>query len=279
MFGRFSTGCSTFWKPAANGATCRETSRRAARATTICSCGPGTEPWSASITNSTGASASSKAGRPARPPPWSTARVSARRKRGPASDPVGYDAGKKIKGVKYHILVDTLGLLLSVVVHHAGVQDRDGTALVLDKKTRSLFPFIRVVFADGGYQVNVAAATVSETGGWKLAIVKRSDQAKGFVVLPRRWLVERTLAWLTRCRRPVRHYEQYLHTSVAFIHLAMIRLRADWLGNNLSRQTLRLKLAAAGQTTPAGPAPSIPHAARRHHRGASCETKMDKRTG
>ena len=111
-----------------------------------------------------------------------------------------------------------------MVVHHAGIQDRDGAAQVLDKKTRSLFPFIRVIFADGGYQGDVAAATVSETGDWQLAIVKRSDQAKGFVVLPKRWLVERTLAWLTRCRRLVRHYEQYLHTSVAFIHLAMIRL-------------------------------------------------------
>lgn len=104
-------------------------------------------------------------------------------KRGPASDPVGYDAGKKIKGVKYHILVDTLGLLLSVAVHHAGIQDRDGAALVLDKKTRALFPFIRVIFADGGYQGPVAATAVGKTGDWQLSIVKRSDQAKGFVVL------------------------------------------------------------------------------------------------
>lgn len=137
---------------------------------------------------------------------------------------MGYDAGKKIKGVKYHILVDTLGLLLNIVVHHAGLQDRDGAALVLDKKTRALFPFIQVIFADGGYQGEAAAARISETGNWRLAIVKRSDQAKGFVVLPKRWLVERTLAWLTRCRRLVRHYEQYLQTSVAFIRLAMIRL-------------------------------------------------------
>ena len=61
-------------------------------------------------------------------------------------------------------------------------------------------------------------------GSWRLEIVKRSDQVKGFVVLPKRWLVERTLSWLTRCRRLVRHYEQYLRTSVAFIHLARIRL-------------------------------------------------------
>ena len=126
--------------------------------------------------------------------------------------------------MKYHILVDTLGLLLNVVVHRADIQDRDGPALVLDKHTRALFPFLQVIFADGGYQGEAAAAKIREAGSWRLEIVKRSDQVKGFVVLPKRWLVERTLSWLTRCRRLVRHYEQYLRTSVAFIHLAMIRL-------------------------------------------------------
>lgn len=81
-----------------------------------------------------------------------------------------------------------------------------------------------MIFADGGYQGEVAASKVKEAGDWQLEIVKRSDQAKGFVVLPKRWLVERTLSWLTRCRRLVRHYEQYLRTSVAFIRIAMIRL-------------------------------------------------------
>ncbi len=138
-------------------------------------------------------------------------------------DAVGYDAGKKIKGIKSHILVDTPGLLLNVVVHRADIQDRDGAALVLDKRTRTLFPFLQVIFADGGYQ-GEAAAKIGEAGNWRLEIVKRSDQAKGFVVLPKRWLVERTLSWLTRCRRLVRHCEQYLRTSVAFIRLAMIRL-------------------------------------------------------
>ena len=95
---------------------------------------------------------------------------------------------------------------------------------MLDKATRARLPSIQVIFADGGYQGPVAAAKVAQVGDWRLEIVKRSDQAKGFVVLPKRWLVERTLSWLTRCRRLVRHYELYLRTSVAFIRIAMIRL-------------------------------------------------------
>jgi putative transposase len=137
---------------------------------------------------------------------------------------MGYDAGKKVKGVKYHILVDTLGLLLTVVVHHAGIQDRDGARLVLTKRTRALFPFIEIIFADGGYQGQPTAQAVGQVGLWQLSIVKRRDDAKGFVVLPKRWIVERTLAWLSRCRRLVRNYEHRIATAVAFIRLAMIRL-------------------------------------------------------
>jgi transposase len=123
------------------------------------------------------------------------------RKRGVQIDPVGYDAGKKTKGVKYHILVDTLGLLLCVAVHAANIQDRDGAALLLDKQTRAMFPFIIKIFADGGYQGERAAGHLRETGTWCLEIVKRSDTAEGFEVLPKRWIVERTLAWISRCRR------------------------------------------------------------------------------
>ncbi len=137
---------------------------------------------------------------------------------------MGYDAGKKVKGIKHHILVDTLGLLLDVVVHHAGIQDRDGILLLLTKKTRALFPFIEVIFADAAYQGQPTAQAVGQAGTWRLAIVKRCDHAKGFVVLPKRWIVERTLAWLTRCRRLVRNYEHRIQTVVAFIRLAMIRL-------------------------------------------------------
>ena len=138
-------------------------------------------------------------------------------------DPSGYDAGKKIKGRKRHILVDTLGLLLSVVVHPADIQDRDGVALVLNQRTRALFPFIERIFADGGYQGPKAKAAAARTGTWKIEIVKRCDVYR-FVVLPKRWIVERTLAWISCNRRLARDFERYATTVVAFVRLAMIRI-------------------------------------------------------
>ena len=147
-----------------------------------------------------------------------------RSKRGPSLDPQGYDAGKKVTGRKRHILVDTLGLLLNVVVHPANIQDRDGVALVLDQRTRRLFPFIERVFADGGYQGPKAAKAAAQTGTWIIDIVKRPDTAIGFEVVPKRWIVERTLAWISRCRRLARDFERYARTTAAFIRLAMIRI-------------------------------------------------------
>jgi transposase len=144
-------------------------------------------------------------------------------KRGSALDPQGFDAGKKITGRKRHILVDTLGLLLNVVVHPADVQDRDGARLVLDRRTRRLFPFIARIFADAGYQGPRAGRAAASTGRWVFEIVKRNELHK-FVVLPKRWVVERTLAWISRNRRLARDFERYARTIAAFIRLAMIRI-------------------------------------------------------
>src|SRR5258708_7938691 len=146
-----------------------------------------------------------------------------RRKRGARIDPSGYDAGKKVKGKKRHILVDTLGLALNVVVHPASIQDRDGCLLVL-KAVPRLFPFIERIFADGGYQGEATAAAVRALGPWQLETVKRSDHAVGFEVLPKRWIVERTFAWLGRCRRLAKDHENRTRFAVAYIQLAMIRL-------------------------------------------------------
>ena len=153
-------------------------------------------------------------------------------KRGSQIDPIGFDAGKKVKGVKYHVLVDTLGLLLNIAVHAASVQDCDGAALLLNRRARALFPFILAIFADAGYQGARAASAARCSGRWRLRIVRRAEASRGFVVLPKRWIVERTLAWLTRCRRLARNLENLARTSVALIRLAMIKLMARRLARS-----------------------------------------------
>jgi putative transposase len=134
----------------------------------------------------------------------------------------GYDAGKKIKGRKRHILVDTMGLVLLAVVHGANIQDRDGAKLVL-AKAKSLFPRLRLIWADGGYAGKLVE-WVRSVCGRALEIVKRSDDVKGFKLLPRRWVVERTFGWLGRNRRLSKDYEGRTDTSEAMIYWAMTRL-------------------------------------------------------
>ena len=112
---------------------------------------------------------------------------------------------------------------MNVVVHSADVQDRDG-AFALLRRARRLFPFIERIFADGGYRGEKMALVVARTGAWKLEIVKRNDAAQGFEVLPKRWIVERTFAWISRNRRLARDFERYTRTVVAFVRLAMIRI-------------------------------------------------------
>jgi putative transposase len=136
----------------------------------------------------------------------------------------GYDAGKKINGVKRHILVDTLGLLLAVVVHAANIQDRDGAKLVFAKaKLLGAWPRMERVWADGGYAGKLIA-WVDCFCQWVLEIVKRNDDVKGFKLLPKRWVVERTFSWLSNYRRLSKHYEYWNETGEAMIHLAMIHL-------------------------------------------------------
>ena len=146
-------------------------------------------------------------------------------------DPSGYDAGKKVKGKKRHILVDTLGLLLHAIVHPADVQDRDGGVLLLSTLF-GMYPFLLKLFADGGYQGPQFSGGVAEClPQLTVEIVKRSDQAKGFEVLPMRWVVERTLAWLNRCRRLAKDFENLTDNALAFLQLASIRLMLRRLCN------------------------------------------------
>lgn len=132
---------------------------------------------------------------------------------------VGYDAGKKIKGRKRHIMTDTVGLLLKCDVHSAGIQDRDGAARLFDKLT-ARFPFLEVIIGDGGY----AGEKVANASPRPIEIVRRSDTAKGFQVLPKRWIVERTLAWISANRRMARDFERHTETAKAYIQIAMIKL-------------------------------------------------------
>jgi transposase len=109
-----------------------------------------------------------------------------------------------------------------VDVHPACVQDRDGAQALL-REARKRFPFIERIMGDGGYQGPNMAALVKRTGAWTLQIVKRSDLS-GFVVLPKRWIVERTLAWISRNRRLCRDYERHARKVAAFVRLAMVRI-------------------------------------------------------
>lgn len=109
-----------------------------------------------------------------------------------------------------------------MAVHPGDVQDRDGAGDLL-RTARRLFPFIERIFADAGYQGAKMAKVVAETGSWVVEIVKRSE-AHRFIVLPKRWIVERTFAWISRNRRLARDYERYARTVAAFVRLAMIRI-------------------------------------------------------
>jgi putative transposase len=139
----------------------------------------------------------------------------------------GYDAGKQITGRKRHLLVDTLGLILVVVVLAAQIQDRDGAIMVLLRAKRR-FGRLRLVWADGGYRGRLVRWT-AVTCGWVLQIVKRNDAQRGFVVLPKRWIVERTFGWLNKWRRLSKDYEVLPQTSEALIQVAMITLMVQRL--------------------------------------------------
>lgn len=135
----------------------------------------------------------------------------------------GFDAGKKIKGRKRHIVTDTLGHLVGLVVHGADIQDRDGAVDAL-ASIRHRYPWLRHVFADGGYGGDKLKGRLTKLGQWTLQIIKRSDHTKGFEVLPRRWVVERTFAWLGRCRRLAKDYEKTIASAEAWIFVANLRI-------------------------------------------------------
>ena len=134
----------------------------------------------------------------------------------------GYDAGKKITGRKRHVLVDTQGNILALKVTTADVQDRDGAKLLLNVQTVA-FGWLMLIWADGGYAGKLIehVAEIPRHRRVKLEIVKRSDDVKGFKVVPKRWIVERTFGWLIQSRRLIRDYEVKIEHSEAMIYLSM----------------------------------------------------------
>jgi transposase len=144
----------------------------------------------------------------------------------------GYDGGKKINGRKRHIAVDTLGLLLAVTVTAASVQDRDGASPLLTL-LRERFSTIRLVWADGGYAGRLIIWAQSALH-LAVTVVKRSDDTTGFVVLPRRWVVERTFGWLLRHRRLVRDYERLPEHHQAMVLWATVSIMTRQLTRDLA---------------------------------------------
>jgi putative transposase len=137
----------------------------------------------------------------------------------------GYDAGKKIKGRKRHLAVDTLGLVLAIVMTSAAVQDRDAAKTLL-KGLVKMFGRLQIIWADGGYLGTLVqwVKALRPFGRLRLEIVRRSDQARGFKILPKRWIIERTFGWLSKSRRLGRDYEVRLDHSEAMVRICMIRL-------------------------------------------------------
>ena len=138
-----------------------------------------------------------------------------------SSESKGFDAGKKIKGIKRHTIVDTLGLVLAVVIQSASVQDRDGAVDVVSKLFESWKKVIKI-FADGGYRGQLIGILKTKFKV-ELEIIKR-DELHTFKILPKRWIVERTLAWIDTNRRNSKNYERLNNTSVAMVHLSAIRI-------------------------------------------------------
>ncbi len=175
--------------------------------------------------------------------------------------PHGYDGGKKLSGRKRHLLVDTMGLLLKVVVHAADIQDREGVPLLLEP-VQGQFPRMEKVWVDNGY-TGTGRTWIKEHMGWEVEVVSHPrrprgmwvwpgmqitpemvaafQRPRGFRHLPRRWVVERTLAWIGRYRRMSKDYEYLTSSSEAMVYLTMLRLMLTRLAKQNEPQFVKYK--------------------------------------
>lgn len=144
----------------------------------------------------------------------------------PGAEQISFDGGKLVKGRKRHFLVDTLGLLLMVVVTAAGISDQQGARQVFEclGEKQSFFPRLVRIWADSSYRGLQFMHWVMDSFRWILEVVTRPEEAKGFVLIPRRWVVERSFGWLLWSRRLSKDYERLPQMSEAFIYVSMIRI-------------------------------------------------------
>jgi len=156
----------------------------------------------------------------------------------------GFDMGKKVKGRKRHIAVDTLGLLLTVVVLSAGVQDGEAAPQVAAELTRQGCPRLRVLWADSAYGRYEFPAWVGKRCHFRLEVLHRPAGVKGFRVIAKRWVVERTFAWLGRCRRNAKDYERLPCVSEAMIRVSMTKLMLARLSPSKTEETFRYRVAS-----------------------------------
>jgi transposase len=153
-----------------------------------------------------------------------------------AGGPRGFDAGKKVKGRKRHLAVDTIGLPIECQITTADVQDRDALAPLL-KEVHRKSPWVKMSFVDGGYQGDEAQRAAFEASRISITVVKRTDKdVKGFVVLPKRWVVERTFGWINRARRLSKDFEATIESALAWLQLALAFLLMRRLARAKVRQ-------------------------------------------
>lgn len=149
--------------------------------------------------------------------------------------PRGFDMGKKTKGRKRHIVTDTDGNLLALVTHTADIQDRDGAPGVIAQACES-FPNLVHIFADGGYAGDKLKDALTAVDGPTIEIVRRPAGVTGFVVIARRWVVERTFAWLGRCRRLAKDWETSIASADAWVLIAAIRRSARYIARKIAQE-------------------------------------------
>lgn len=157
---------------------------------------------------------------------------------------IGYDAGKKIKGRKRHVFVDSLGLLLAVLVTAASVDDAQAAKELFRRAESEAFPRLQTAYADGKYHNHSLYKWMDQQGVYRLIVVRRPEGAKGFVLVPKRWVAERTLSWLNRNRRLSKDHERLIETSEAMVQVAAVQMLVNRLAPKPNVPEFGYRLAA-----------------------------------